>query len=108
MVFSLGHAVRVTSAAMILAAFAGALASMGLVLLMAGRVEQTAGLILGGTMIGYICSAATDILVTFADDTDIVNLHNWSPGQLFRHFLGEYGSHVPGGASRLGSRIPSL
>ena len=64
MVFSLGHAVRVTSAAMILAAFAGALASMGLVLLMAGRVEQTAGLILGGTMIGYICSAATDILVT--------------------------------------------
>ena len=52
MVFSLGHAVRVTSAAMILAAFAGALASMGLVLLMAGRVEQTAGLILGGTMIG--------------------------------------------------------
>ena len=80
MVFSLGHAVRVTSAAMILAAFAGALASMGLVLLMAGRVEQTAGLILGGTMIGYICSAATDILVTFADDTDIVNLHNWSMG----------------------------
>ena len=80
MVFSLGHAVRVTSAAMILAAFAGALASMGLVLLMAGRVEQTAGLILGGTMIGYICSAATDILVTFADDTDIVNLHNWSQG----------------------------
>ena len=70
MVFSLGHAVRVTSAAMILAAFAGALASMGLVLLMAGRVEQTAGLILGGTMIGYICSAATDI----------VNLHNWSQG----------------------------
>lgn len=43
MVFSLGHAVRVTSSAMILAAFAGALASMGLVLLMAGRVEQTAG-----------------------------------------------------------------
>ena len=73
MVFSLGHAVRVTSAAMILAAFAGALASMGLVLLMAGRVEQTAGLILGGTMIGYICSAATDILVTFADDTDITD-----------------------------------
>ena len=31
-------------------------------------------------MIGYICSAATDILVTFADDTDIVNLHNWSQG----------------------------
>ena len=80
MVFSLGHAVRVTSAAMILAAFAGALASMGLVLLMAGRVEQTAGLILGGTMIGYICSAVTDFVVTFAEDSDIVNLHGWSQG----------------------------
>ena len=31
-------------------------------------------------MIGYICSAITDILVTFADDADIVNLHNWSRG----------------------------
>ena len=31
-------------------------------------------------MIGYICSAATDFIVTFADDTNIVNLHNWSMG----------------------------
>ena len=31
-------------------------------------------------MIGYICSAATDLLVTFADDSNIVNLHNWSMG----------------------------
>ena len=31
-------------------------------------------------MIGYICSAVTELVVTFADDADIVNLHNWSQG----------------------------
>ena len=31
-------------------------------------------------MIGYICSAVTDFVVTFAQDADIVNLHNWSRG----------------------------
>ena len=31
-------------------------------------------------MIGYICSAVTDFIVTFAEDSDIVNLHNWSQG----------------------------
>ena len=30
--------------------------------------------------IGYICSAITDFVVTFADDSNIVNLHNWSMG----------------------------
>jgi iron complex transport system permease protein len=33
-------------------------------------------------MIGYICSAITDFVVTFADDSNIVNLHNWSMGSL--------------------------
>ena len=31
-------------------------------------------------MVGYICSAVTEFLVTFADDSNIVNLHNWSMG----------------------------
>ena len=31
-------------------------------------------------MISYICSAITEFLVTFASDSDIVNLHNWSQG----------------------------
>ena len=31
-------------------------------------------------MIGYICTALTDFIVTFADDSNIVNLHNWSLG----------------------------
>ena len=37
-------------------------------------------LIISGVMIGYICSAITDLIVTFANDADIVNLHNWSKG----------------------------
>jgi len=37
-------------------------------------------LIVCGVMIGYICSAITDFIVTFADDASIVNLHNWSRG----------------------------
>ena len=37
-------------------------------------------LLVGGIMIGYICSAITDFVVTFADDSDIVNLHGWSQG----------------------------
>ena len=39
-----------------------------------------AALLVGGIMIGYICSAITDFVVTFADDSDIVNLHGWSQG----------------------------
>ena len=37
-------------------------------------------LVVSGIMIGYICSAITDFVVTFADDSNIVNLHNWSLG----------------------------
>ena len=37
-------------------------------------------LIVAGVMIGYICSAITEFIVTFADDSNIVNLHNWSLG----------------------------
>ena len=31
-------------------------------------------------MISYICSAVTDVVVAFAQDSNIVNLHNWSMG----------------------------
>ena len=31
-------------------------------------------------MIGYLCSAVTEFVVTFASDANIVNLHNWSMG----------------------------
>lgn len=75
---SRGHVV--SSAAMIFAAFAGAMVAMGFVLAVARRVQRMSILVICGVMIGYICSSITDIVVTFAQDSNIVNLHNWSQG----------------------------
>ena len=72
--------ITINSGILVAAAFAGALLSMLFVLLVARKMEQVAMLIVGGVMIGYICSAITDFVVTFASDADIVNLHNWSRG----------------------------
>ena len=80
MVFLMGRSVRISSAAMILAAFTGAMLSMGFVLLMSRRILGMSMLVVSGVMIGYICSAVTELVVTFADDADIVNLHSWSQG----------------------------
>ncbi len=67
---------------MILAAFTGSLLAMMFVLLISVRVKSMSVLVVCGIMIGYICSAVTDFVVTFADDSNIVNLHNWSMGSL--------------------------
>lgn len=80
MVFLLGNTIRVSSGLLILAAFLGAMLSMGFVLLMARKVDSMSMLVVSGVMIGYICSAITELVVTFAEDADIVNLHNWSKG----------------------------
>ena len=80
MVFMLSRGVAVGSGVLIIAAFVGALASMGFVLLIARRVRRASVLIISGVMIGYICSAITDFVVTFASDESIVNLHHWSQG----------------------------
>lgn len=80
MIWLMGRSVRVTSAAMILSAFVGAMLSMGFVLLLSRRMKGMSMLVVAGVMIGYICSAVTDLVVTFADDAQIVNLHNWSQG----------------------------
>ena len=65
---------------LVLAAFAGAMLSMGFVLLVARHLRGMASLLVAGVMIGYICSAITDFAVTFAQDAQIVNLHGWSQG----------------------------
>jgi iron complex transport system permease protein len=80
MVFLMGNALHVSSAALIVAAFVGALLSMGFVLAVSRKVNHMAMLVVSGVMIGYICSAITELVVTFASDSDIVNLHNWSRG----------------------------
>lgn len=69
-----------SSYTLVMAAFIGALISTGFILLMSKKIHYMASLLVGGIMIGYICSAITDFVVTFADDSDIVNLHGWSQG----------------------------
>lgn len=80
MVFVLSRGSTMNSAVMITSAFVGAILSMGFVLLIACRVRRASVLIISGVMNGYICSAITDFVVTFASDENIVNLHHWSQG----------------------------
>ncbi len=80
MIGSLARGVAVGSLGMILAAFVGSMLSMGAILLVSSRLKSMSLLIVCGIMIGYICSAITDLVVTFANDSNIVNLHNWSLG----------------------------
>ena len=80
MICFIGKGIAVGSWGMILAGFAGSMLSMGFVLLVSGRVSNMSMLVVSGVMIGYICSAATELIVTFAEDAQIVNLHNWSRG----------------------------
>lgn len=72
----------VSSYTLVAAAFIGALISTGFILLISRRLHSMATLLVAGTMIGYICSAVTDFIVTFAEDSDIVNLHGWSQGSV--------------------------
>ena len=80
MVFLLSRSLKASSITLIAAAFVGAMVCMGFVLLMTRRIDSMAMLIVCGVMIGYICSAITELVITFASDADIVNLHNWSRG----------------------------
>lgn len=80
MIFFLRRFQFASSYVLIGAAFVGSLISMGFVLLLSRRMKHMAMLLVAGIMIGYICSAVTDFIVTFADDADIVNLHGWSRG----------------------------
>lgn len=80
MIIFLKHIGHFSSGVLVLAAFIGSLLSTGFILLMSRKIQHMAALLVGGIMIGYICSAITDFAVTFADDSNIVNLHNWSMG----------------------------
>ena len=80
MIYFLDHFNRVSSWTLIVAAFIGSLLSVGFILLLSRRLKHMAVLLVAGIMIGYICSAVTDFIITFAEDSDIVNLHGWSLG----------------------------
>ncbi len=80
MICFLSRGITVSAMMMVLAAFFGSMISMGFVLVVSRKVRRMSMLVICGVMISYICSAITDFVVTFADDSNIVNLHNWSMG----------------------------
>lgn len=65
---------------MVAISFLGSLIAMGFVLLCSSKVGNMSMLLVVGIMIGYITSAVTDFVITFADYTDIANLTTWSMG----------------------------
>ena len=80
MIYALQMTGKVSSLTLVLAAFAGAMISTGFILAVSSKLRNMSALLVAGIMIGYICSAITDFVVTFAEESDIVNLHNWSLG----------------------------
>lgn len=89
MVFALQRGIYINSSAMIIASFIGSMLVMGFILIISGKFRNPSMLIIGGVMTGYICSAVTDIVVAFADDNNIVNLHNWSMGSFSGADMGD-------------------
>ncbi|MBR1592069.1 MAG: iron ABC transporter permease [Ruminococcus sp.] len=80
MIFTLANGIASNSFIIVTASFIGSMMSMGFILLLSGRIKNISLLIIAGVMTGYICNAVTELAVTFADDSNIVNLHNWSVG----------------------------
>ena len=80
MICSAGSIGSMTSFALIGSAFGGSLISVSFVLLAAKRLRNMSALLVAGIMISYICSAVTDFIITFAEDSDIVSLRGWSMG----------------------------
>ena len=72
MIMFLKWQISVGSVTLIIAAFIGALISTGFILLVSKGVRSMSMLVICGVMIGYLCSAVTDFVVTFADDSNIV------------------------------------
>ncbi len=80
LIFIVGSTGRSSSLLLVLAAFIGAIITTFFIILISRVVQNMAVLLAAGIMVGYICSAVTDFLIAFADDSDIVNLHSWSQG----------------------------
>ena len=80
MILLLDRFQSVSSWALVAAAFGGAMLITAFILLISRRVHHMASLLVSGIMVGYICSAVSEFVITFAEDADIVNLHGWSQG----------------------------
>ena len=80
LIFFLQNAKHVSSFTLIGAAFVGSMIATLFVLAISHRVPNMGMLLVAGIMVGYICNAVTEFMITFAEDSDIANLHGWSQG----------------------------
>ncbi|MBQ9408999.1 MAG: iron ABC transporter permease, partial [Clostridia bacterium] len=80
MIFIVGSVSGVPFRITMAASFLGAMLVTGLVLLFARKMRSMSMLLVIGIMISSICTAVTDFIVTFGDDSHIANLHQWSMG----------------------------
>lgn len=69
-----------SSILLVLSSFIGAMLTTFVLILIARKVKNMETLLIAGVMIGYITTAITDLIVTFASDSNIVNLRDWSKG----------------------------
>ncbi len=76
----MNSSLKVSSVSMILAAFVGSIMVTLFILAVSRRIRNMAALLVAGIMVGYICSAVTEFIITFAEDSEIANLHSWSQG----------------------------
>ncbi len=90
LVISLKAGFTLSSFGMVAAAFAGSMMIVGILLLISRKLAGGATLLVAGIMVGYICSAVTDLLIELSEDQNVVSLHNWSMGT----FSGTRWEHV--------------
>ena len=69
-----------SSILLVLSSFIGAMLTTFVLILIARKVKNMETLLIAGVMIGYITTAITDLIVSFASDSNIVNLRDWSKG----------------------------
>ena len=63
-----------------LAAFAGALAVMTIILAVAAKVKDIITLLVIGLMVGYVCHAVTNVLIAFAEKEKVKGFVLWQMG----------------------------
>ena len=80
LIFFMHNAKHISSLTLITAAFIGSLIATLFILAVSYRIHNMAALLVAGIMVGYICNAVTEFIITFAEDSDIANLHGWSQG----------------------------
>ena len=87
MIIFLKYYTLVSSYILIIAAFIGSMLSIGFILLLARKIRNMATLLVGGIMIGYICSAVTDFCSDFCGGFRYRESAWLVTGKLFRYEL---------------------